>query len=256
MKPLVGLSLTLGFSLALTVACGKKSSTQSTEPQPNMPSTQGPTLTTPAAEKPSSGSTTVVETANGIPLNPLSPNTPSIPNSPSVITPDPAAGTISNSPVVVQPAIPVESALRGVWGISLAQKPRNCSSIYDFRGDKVLSIHLLCPGDNGKSLALQTETYALISDDGSAASYASSASSCGAITEAKTLTFGYKVSTRDQKKYLQLTEARGPSPELLNIPESSLAGDLKTAATLYDRPVKRGCFIAGVLSRFEVKGAN
>lgn len=254
MKQSVGLSLTLGLSLALTVACGKKSSNKSADPSP-APST-APTLTTPSVDTPATGSNPDTQPTTGIPVIPVEPTTPEIPNTPVVITPDPNAGTINNPPVVTQPAVPVDSALRGVWGVSLAQKPRTCSSIYDFRGDKTLSIHLLCPGDAGKSIALQTETYTLISDDGSAASYTSSASSCGVITEAKTLTFSYKVSTREQKKYLQLTEARRPSPELLSIPESSLAGDLKTASTLYDRPVQRGCFTAGVLSRFEVKGAN
>ncbi|MBC7532095.1 MAG: hypothetical protein H7318_10985 [Oligoflexus sp.] len=246
MKPSIGLSISLGLTLALTtLGCGGKSSKKTSTPPP------APQLTVKPDDKP------VVTPSDPGPVNQ--------PSVPVVTTPGNGGATPTNNgtgttPVVNRPGngtgsgttttpVAVISTLRGVWGVSLTQKPRTCSTIYDIRAEKSLAIHILCPNETGKSVAVQTDNFTLVSDDGANAVYQSGSSTCA--IQSRTLRFNYKVSIRDQNKFLVLNEGRHPSPDLQSIPEANLAGDLAAATNLYGRPVVRGCFVGGSLVKFE-----
>lgn len=220
----------------LAIGCGKKGGSGGGETKP-----QEPSLTTPgvvvgegsAAQPPgAAGNPTATPPAepkpNGPPVGPDRPG--------SEVKPTPGADKFAK-------------ALTGLWGLAIAQKPRACSSIYDLRDVRSLHIHVLCPGDKGRTISLQTESFTRVSDDGQTALFRRVSSTCGVSpTTAGSVFMTY---TLDADRKLVISEGTKASPALDPLAESNYAADLKSVSSVHGRSLVRGCFRSGNLQNFE-----
>lgn len=189
------------------------------------------------------------EGAKPKPTDPALTPKPSEPSEPVLAPTSPAGSTTAGEAKPQGGLDKFPNAVKGLWALSIAQKPRACSSIYDLRDSRSLSLHVLCPGDKGRSVSLQTESFTRVSDDGQKALFRRVDSTCGVSpTTAGSVFIDYRL---DAKRKLTLNEGAKSSPALDPLPESNYAADLKTAMTVHGRPIVRGCFRSGNLQNFD-----
>ncbi|MBC7662082.1 MAG: hypothetical protein H7249_20495 [Chitinophagaceae bacterium] len=232
MKPNFGLTVSLGLLVVLSGACNGSSSKKASDgPSPTPSSASAPA--NPGVHSGNAGNS-----GAGLGATPTGEGAPA----PSTDG--------SSSP----PAGSVGSSVRGIWGTGLAQKPRSCSTFYDLRDTKSAAIHILCPGDFGKLVSLQTDQFSIVSDDGTKITLQKTASTCVPLASTQVV-LNYTV-TPQPTAVLVLSDANGKSPELRNIDGAALAGDLTTGATLNSRPVVRGCFTGGQLAKFAAQATG
>ena len=221
----------------LVTSCGKKSGSGRGEGSP-----QKPSLTTPGIP---AGEGSVMQPGE------VGPGGSGL-SEPEAPKPKLPSGGEGGPGTEVKPTPSVDkfaNALKGLWGLAIAQKPRACSSIYDFRDIRSLSIHVLCPGDKGRTISLQTESFARISDDGRTALLRRVSSTCGVSpTAAGSVFISY---TLDASRRLILSEGVKSSPTLDSLSEANYAADLRTASGVHGRTLVRGCFRSGNLQNFE-----
>lgn len=241
------LSMSLAFTLAgtLTLGCGKSSSHKNADEKPKKP-----TLTTPEII-PGDSSVTKPIVDEGQPPKETPVTKPDDTTvTPPVVKPEEPPVT---PPVVNNPPVQTSHALTGLWALSIAQKPRSCSSFYDLRDPLAVTLHILCPSASGSTISLQTETFNRTSDDGKKATWKRKTSTCAASANSAGVVFvSYQL---DAQNNLVVSEGVKASPAMIPLQESNLAGDLKTATTLHGRPIVRGCFKSGNLETFIASGA-